>query len=153
MVSLCSCVATEPAYSLRTGAYAALAALVAACQTELPRDAFRQVRKASFVSPSSKGDRPVFPCPLKEHEVVAALKALEGCVASTIADLRFGSSSRAITVDMRKVAGFLMSSYITTVAGFTKADPKVSEKLIGASTLAPLALPCTSMRLIESLQD
>ena len=132
MVSFCDCMVTEPSYSVTAGAYAALAALVAACQAELPQAAFRQVRKVTFTSPSSKHDSSVFPCPLKEHEAVAAVKALEACVASTIADVRFGQRSRAITIDMRKVASFLMSSYITTVDGLTKADPKVTEKLIGA---------------------
>jgi len=135
MVASSGCTANEAAYSVTADAYTALEALVTTCYDELPQAALQNVREVRFTSPSPRSDSPVFPCPLKENETVSAIKGLEACVASVIADLRFGQRSRATSVDVRKVTCFLMSAYITTVDGLTKADSRVREKLIGWSTV------------------
>ena len=73
----------------------------------------------------------LFPCPLKELEAVAAIKALEACAAAAIADLRYGKTPRLIEVDVDKTACFLMSAYISTVGGMDKTDPAVKSRLPG----------------------
>jgi len=124
----------QPHYSVKQGAAAALTALVAASDAFLPPELQlrHHIRRVVFKSPTVKGDGVVFPCPLKEQEAVAAIKALEACMAAALADLRHGQArSRVITVDMAKISCFLMSAYVTSLDGMTKVDPNVKYKLIG----------------------
>ncbi|KAK8124662.1 uncharacterized protein PG998_000421 [Apiospora kogelbergensis] len=116
-------------YSVAAEAHCALQALVSACMSELPRELDQYIDKVTFSSTSPAGDKPCFPCPLKEQEAGCALKALEGCLAGAIADLRYGSQGRDIEVDPAKVTSFLMSAYITTLDGMGKAHPKIKYRL------------------------
>ncbi|KAK6841647.1 hypothetical protein PG987_002507 [Apiospora arundinis] len=116
-------------YSVAAEAHCALQALVSACMSELPRELDQYIDKVTFSSTSPIGNKPCFPCPLKEQEAGCALKALEGCLAGAIADLRYGSQGRNIVVDPARVTCFLMSAYITTLDGMGKAHPKIKYRL------------------------
>lgn len=119
-----------PRYSVVGESSAVLRKLAESCRYELPQAALRNVAKVEFV-PSPKGDKVYFPCPLKEIEATAAIKALEACLAGAIADLRDGRETRTLAVDMDRVACFLMSTYMTTVDGMCKTDAEVKSRLIG----------------------
>ncbi|KAK7951726.1 uncharacterized protein PG986_007454 [Apiospora aurea] len=116
-------------YSVAAEAHCALQALVSACMSELPRELGQYIDKVIFFSSSPTGDKPCFPCPLREQEAGCALKALEGCLAGAITDLRYGRQERTIDVDLAKVTCFLMSAYITTLDGMGKAHPKIKYRL------------------------
>ena len=86
----------------------------------------------SNVSFTSSRDLPYFPIPFKETEVTAALKAVEGCVASALADLEYGQSQhRTITVNLQKTTAFLFQAYLATVDGYGKLDTQVKGYLKG----------------------
>lgn len=55
---------------------------------ELPAEFLQYVERVRFLKYSKTGDAVCFPCPLREQEAVAALKALEGCAAAAIANIR-----------------------------------------------------------------
>lgn len=78
-------------------------------------------------------DRPYFPIPFKETELSAALKAVEGCVASSLADERFGNETagRRIVVDQEKTTAFLFQAYLARVGGLGKLDKNVRSFLKG----------------------
>ncbi|KAI8175551.1 Formyl-CoA:oxalate CoA-transferase [Colletotrichum sp. SAR 10_70] len=116
-----------PSYSVREGAENALAALVSACQQQLPPEFVEHLRNVTFSTPL--GDTAFFPCPLKEQDATASIKALEGMAAAAIADLRYGQASRDIDVDVARTACFLISAYLTTVDGMDKAHPNVKSKI------------------------
>ncbi|GKT53435.1 CaiB/BaiF family enzym [Colletotrichum tofieldiae] len=117
-----------PSYSVKEGSENALAALVAACQQQLPPEFVEHLRNVTFTTPL--GDAAFFPCPLKEQEATASIKALEGMAAAAIADLRHGPpSQRDIEVDLARTACFLISAYLTTVDGMDKAHPDVKSKI------------------------
>lgn len=120
-------------YSVVNESRRALERLADLCEHLLPQDVLQNVKNVDFV-PSPTGDRVYFPCPLKEVETTAAIKALEGAVAAAIADLQDGRKPRTVSVDIDKIACFLMSTYLTTVDGLGKMDPDVKFKLIGQST-------------------
>lgn len=113
-------------YSVIHGAHAALKKLIESCGNAVPAEFVQYQTKITFSSPSSK-DRVLFPCPLKEQDAIAAIKALEACAAAAIADLRWHKKKegRQIKVDLNKSACFLMSAYLTTVGGMDKTDPRV----------------------------
>ena len=117
--------------SVSDGAREALRTLTLSSQDHIP-EAFRtHIHNVHFTSSLSSRDMVLFPCPLKEQEAVAAIKALEACAAAAIADLRYGKEPRFIEVDIDKTACFLMSAYISTVDGMDKADPAVKTRLPG----------------------
>ncbi|KAE8452577.1 hypothetical protein EG329_013836 [Mollisiaceae sp. DMI_Dod_QoI] len=70
-----------------------------------------------------------FPIPLKETEIAAALKAVEGCVASALADLRGGQQRRMIKVNLEKTTCWLMSMYLAKIGGLSKLDDGVKDLL------------------------
>ena len=77
-----------------------------------------------------------FPIPLKETETTAALKAVEGSVAAEIAALRYGDDRlRHVTINLEKVACFLLSSYLATVGGYGKLDPRAKNIIKGLMPL------------------
>lgn len=122
---------TAPSYSVKEGSENALAALVAACQRQLPPEFLHHLQNVAFTAPL--GDTAFIPCPLKEQEATASIKALEGMAAAAIADLRHGyQARREIEVDMARTACFLISAYLTTVDGMDKAHPNVKSKIPGA---------------------
>lgn len=67
---------------------------------------------------------PLFPIPLKETETTSALKALEGLVATLLADLGDVDEKppRNVIVDLDRCAAFLFQAYLTTIGGFGKSQ-------------------------------
>ncbi|KAI1840117.1 hypothetical protein JX266_013682 [Neoarthrinium moseri] len=107
-------------YSVVDGAYVALEALVSACKSELPLQVRKYMSNVTFSASNPNQDTICFPCPLKEQESGSALKALEGCAAAAIIDLRHGQQPSDVKVDVGRVTGFLMSAYLTTLDGMGK---------------------------------
>lgn len=124
-------VSTTSAYTTAAGSIAALHALVASCQGQLPPELLPYIQKVYFTSLFGDDDVLYFPCPFKAREAVSALKALEGCAAAAIADLRYGRAPRFIEVDLDRTACFLMSAYVTTIDGLDKGHEDVKSLLVG----------------------
>lgn len=123
-------------YSVTEGAAAALKTLLAATHRQLPSDFIGHLQDVSFVSPSTAApDGVFFPCPLREQEAAAAIKALEACAAAAIADLRYGAKARAVEVDLTKTACFLISAYMSTIDGMDKTHEGVKSKIPGTHAL------------------
>ncbi|KAL7626306.1 hypothetical protein AAE478_003077 [Parahypoxylon ruwenzoriense] len=115
--------------SVSEGAKDAFKTLWQSIKAELPREFLRYVGHVIFSSYSQTGDVVCFPCPLREQEAVAALKALEGCAAAAIADIRRTKRERIINVTLERVASFLMSAYITNIDGLDKCNTKIKERI------------------------
>lgn len=117
-------------YSVVGGAYAALQGLASACKAELPREVDDYIDHVMFSNKSPSGDTICFPCPLKEQEAGLALKAVEGCAAAALADLRFGKQQgRIVNVNLERITCFLMSAYVTTLDGMDKGHAKIKYRL------------------------
>ncbi|KAH8159572.1 hypothetical protein CIB48_g8679 [Xylaria polymorpha] len=119
----------EVSYSVSNNANCAIKALLQASQSELPVEFFRYAQDVIFDSRSITGDSVCLPCPLRQQEACAALKALEGCAVAAIADLQRKGRRREIVVNLEQVTCFLMSTYITTLDGLDKSSPKISHRL------------------------
>ncbi|KAH8819115.1 CoA-transferase family III domain-containing protein [Xylogone sp. PMI_703] len=79
---------------------------------------------------TSSRNLPYFPIPFKETETAAALKALEGCIASALADLKDGDHrKRNVTVNLERATNFLFQAYVATVGGYGKLDKGVKSML------------------------
>ncbi|OIW33451.1 CoA-transferase family III [Coniochaeta ligniaria NRRL 30616] len=116
-------------YSVIDGANVALDSLLLSIHGQLADEIVHYAKDVLFSSPSPCGAALQFPCPLKEQEATAAIKALEACVVAAIADLRYGVKPRPIHVDIEKIACFLMSAYLTTIDGLGKGDARVRAKI------------------------
>ncbi|OAA50497.1 CAIB/BAIF family enzyme [Metarhizium rileyi] len=92
-------------------------------------------------------DRPYFPIPFKETELSAALKAIEGCIASALADDKFGkeNAGRAITVNHEKTTAFLFQTYLAKVGGLGKLDKSVRTLLKDTDLLQAQSNPYRRM--------
>ncbi|KAI3336883.1 CoA-transferase family III [Xylariaceae sp. AK1471] len=119
----------EASYSVGEHARHALKTLLQASPSELPVEFFRYVQDVVFDNYSITGDSVCLPCPLRQQEACAALKALEGCAVAAIADLQRKEGRRKITVNVERVTCFLLSAYITTLDGLGKSNPKISRRL------------------------
>lgn len=133
-------------YSVINGAYDALQALAAACNSELPLVFQDHLKHVTFTASSTCTDTVCFPCPLKEQDLGSALKAMEGCLVSMIADLRYGSHESDVVVDVSKVTCFLMSAYLTTLDGMGKSHTKIKYRLPGGSLNSVLTL-CSQLKI------
>ncbi|KAI0834939.1 hypothetical protein F5Y06DRAFT_145445 [Hypoxylon sp. FL0890] len=127
--------AASVSHSVSEGAKHAFRYLWKSTQTELPNEFLKYVEQVVFLKYSRTGDTVCFPCPLREQEAVAALKALEGCAAAAIADTRGATRERAINVTLERVTSFLMSAYITNIDGLDKCNPKTKERIPGSSRI------------------
>jgi hypothetical protein len=116
-------------YTLLEGTRSALEQLLARAKENLPEECLSHISKVHF-STANTGS-PYFPSPLKQTEAISALKAVEAGVASAIADLSNGPMPRKIDVDLERATAFLFSTYLATVGGMDKADPKVKKLLKG----------------------
>ncbi len=121
-------------YSMVCGAKQALRDLRSLVGDQIPPEAVSYLDKVTF-STCSDGHRIYFPCPFKENEAAAALKAVEASVVAAISDLRYGPQTRKINIDLEKTAAFLFSTYIATIGGMGKGDPGVKSKLKGKLVL------------------
>lgn len=86
------------------------------------------------VSFSSSHNEIYYPIPFKETETLAALKGVEGAVASAIADLRFGEQKRNVKINLEKATAFGCQAYMAKLDGLSKLDPAVKSKLKGRSS-------------------
>jgi hypothetical protein len=118
-------------YSIVDGATSALSSLLFSVHCQLPDEILDYAKHVHFTSSSSTGAALRFPCPLKEQEATAAIKALEACAVGALADLRCGIRPRTLKIDVERIACFLMSAYLTTIDGLGKGDLRVKEKLPG----------------------
>ncbi|KAH9900609.1 CoA-transferase family III [Xylariomycetidae sp. FL2044] len=116
-------------YTVSQGAKDAFDCIVQSSNSELPTEFLHYVQDAVFSKRTYVADAVCFPCPLREQEALAALKALEGCVAAAVADLRCQAPRRQIAVDLELVTCFLMSAYITSIDGLDKCNPKTQHRL------------------------
>lgn len=116
-------------YTLLGGTKTALEQLLAKAQGNLPKESLPHIAKIHF-STANTGS-PYFPSSLKQTEAITALKAVEAGVASAIADLQNGPQTRNINVDLERATAFLFSTYLATVGGMDKANPKVKKLLKG----------------------
>ncbi|KAF1985271.1 alpha-methylacyl-CoA racemase [Aulographum hederae CBS 113979] len=108
-------------YSMEASVRDALRTLQCASRSQVPEEIWPLVDKIAIRTVNH--GNPYFPCPFKETETLAALKAVEAGLAAGIANLRYGQDARAMSVDLERVSCSLISAYVTTVNGFTKADP------------------------------
>ncbi|KAI1433593.1 CoA-transferase family III [Xylaria sp. CBS 124048] len=116
-------------YSVTDNAYHAMETLRRASHSELPVEFTRYIPDVAFECRSTTGDSVCLPCPLRQQEACAALKALEGCAVAAVADLQGKEGRRKITVNLERVTCFLMSAYITSLDGLDKSNPKISCRL------------------------
>ncbi|KAI2630995.1 CoA-transferase family III [Hypoxylon sp. NC1633] len=116
-------------FSVSEGAKDVLKQLCKSTKTELPSQFLQYVNSVMFSTYSHSGDSVCFPCPLREQETVGALKALEGCAAAAIADIRGTKRERLISVSLERVTSFLMSAYITNIDGLDKCNPRIKERI------------------------
>lgn len=88
--------------------------------------------KADAVEFYSAHNQVYFPIPFKETETLAALKGIEGLVAATIADLRYGLPEKwDVKVNLERATAFGFQAYMAKVDGLSKLDPAVKTKLKG----------------------
>jgi hypothetical protein len=120
--------------TILSGTRLALEQLLAKAKEHLPEECLSHVAKVNF-STANTGS-PYFPSPLKQTEAISALKAVEAGVASAIADLRKGPKAIKINVDLERATAFLFSTYLATVGGMDKPNPRVKKLLKGRSTEA-----------------
>lgn len=115
------------ANALLSGTRTALEQLLAKAKDNLPEESLPHIANIKFTTANTGS--PYFPSPLKQTEAISALKAVEAGVASAIADLHHDQKDRHIAVDLERATAFLFSTYLTTVGGLDKSNPKV-KKLI-----------------------
>lgn len=92
------------------------------------------------VSFNSSHNQIYFPIPFKETETLAALKGVEGSVAATIADLRYGPAAqkRNVKINLERATAFGCQAYMAKVDGLSKLDPEVKKKLKGMLKIVDL---------------
>jgi hypothetical protein len=112
---------------LLAGTTTALAQLLTKAKGNLPEESLPHIANVKF-STANTGS-PYFPSPLKQTEAISALKAVEAGVASAIADLQDAQRPRSIAVDLERATAFLFSTYLATVGGFDKSNPKAKRLL------------------------
>jgi hypothetical protein len=122
-------------YSVLDGARKATVALRKLTADELPPEIFQHLDDVTLTT-STDGTQIYFPCPFKETEALVALKSVEASVVAAIADLRFlqKDRKRKIEINLERTATFLFSTYIATIGGLGKQNPKVKSKLKGSDT-------------------
>jgi hypothetical protein len=99
-------------------------------QLNLPSEVVDNKYDVEFYSAT---DEIYFPIPFKETETISALKAVEGLVASAIADLRHGKQpqKRKVRVSLERATSFAFQAYRAKVDGLGKLDENVKNKLKG----------------------
>ena len=88
--------------------------------------------KQGLINFTGSHDKPYFPIPFKETETAAALKAIEGSIATLLAEAKYGAEQkREITVDQEKTTAFLFQAYLARIGGLGKMDKEVRKLLKG----------------------
>jgi hypothetical protein len=83
---------------------------------------------ASKVNIHGEEDWPVIPTLWREAEAITALKSLEAAVAMALGKVRY-SIDQTAEIDMDHSTIFLFMSYLSTIDGFGKWDPRSLERL------------------------
>jgi hypothetical protein len=99
---------------------------------QIPLECIQLAKDVAFTNLSH--GLPDFPCPFKENEAIAALKAVEAGIAASIANLAIGEADREAIVNVQRASCFLFSAYLATIGGHNKADPKSKTLLKSKST-------------------
>jgi hypothetical protein len=92
----------------------------------IPPEVKALVSRTTFTNASP----PILPCPFRQLEAAAALKAIEGAAANAIGKERFGYE-QDVSVDLQHATLFLFMAYLATVDGLRKQDKGVKAKLKG----------------------
>ncbi|WEW58226.1 hypothetical protein PRK78_003694 [Emydomyces testavorans] len=88
-------------------------------ELSLPSDLEAIAKNVEF---TSEEDNIYFPIPLKETETASALKGIEVVVACSLANLKYGSRSRKIKINLEHATCFLFQTYLSTIDGLGKYD-------------------------------
>ena len=102
--------------------------------------------KFNNVTFTSQSEGIYFPIPFKETETSAALKAIEAGIVGELARLRYGTSTPPnITIQLEKVACFMSATYIASIDGNRKLDPKAKMRLKDTDLLKAQSIPYRRM--------
>lgn len=117
-------------YSVRDECRRCLDKVLQLAGQQIPREFRQHIPDVTFSAPKD-ADVVSLPCPFKETEALAVLKAVEACAAAAIADLRYSPRRRRIDIDLERATCFLFSAYVSTVDGLDKSNPNVKPILKG----------------------
>ncbi|KAF7560223.1 hypothetical protein G7046_g3931 [Stylonectria norvegica] len=100
----------------------------------------------NLVSFTAHRDKPYFPIPFKETETAAALKAIEGSVASLLAGTKgLACAKNKVNVNLDKATAFLFQAYLAKVGGYGKLDKEVKALLKDTDLLQAQSIPYRRM--------
>lgn len=97
-------------------------------ELNLPKSARSLAKNVKF---TSEKNTIYFPIPFKETETTSALKGVEALVATALANLKYGESSRKIEINLEQTTCFLFQTYLSTIDGLGKYDVGIKAKLKG----------------------
>ena len=117
--------ASRPAYSTLSESKTAFKNLLA--DEKLPLSPEIRVL-ASRIKIHGEEDWPVIPTLWRETEAITALKSLEAVIAIALGKIRYDLDQTA-EIDMDHATIFLFMSYLSTIDGFGKWDPRSVERL------------------------
>ena len=117
--------APRPAYSTLSESKTAFRNLLA--DEKLPLSPEIRVL-ASRIKIHGEEDWPVIPTLWRETEAITALKSLEAVIAIALGKIRYDLDQTA-EIDMDHATIFLFMSYLSTIDGFGKWDPRSVERL------------------------
>jgi hypothetical protein len=102
--------------------------------------------KFNNITFTSQSEEIYFPIPFKETETSAALKAVEAGLVAELSRMRYGTAtSPKITIQLEKVACFLFATYIASIDGYRKLDPKAKMRLKDTDLLKAQSIPYRRM--------
>lgn len=126
---------SSAAYSMLQETQKALERLLQVAKCQIPSECKELITGTTFTTANT--GTPDFPCPFKETEATGALKAVEAGIATAIANLRYGEQPRKAVVDLERASCFLFSTYVATVGGYDKGNPKSRSLLKGIEDKYP----------------
>lgn len=74
------------------------------------------------------GGEPTIPTPWRETEAISSLKGIEAAIVLALGKLRYGVDQTA-DIDTDHATTFLFMSYLSTIDGYGKWDPKSVARL------------------------
>ncbi|KAJ9668186.1 hypothetical protein H2201_001615 [Coniosporium apollinis] len=114
-------------YSMLEETEKTLETLLQLAKDQIPQECRRLIANVKFETANTGS--PYFPCPFKETEAVAALKAVEAGIAASIANLIEGERDRRICVNLERASAFVFSAYLSTIGGMNKGNKRVTSIL------------------------
>ena len=95
---------------------------------------------------TSQSEDIYFPIPFKETETSAALKAIEAGLVAELSRIRYDSTTLPkITIQLEKVACFMFATYIASIDGYRKLDPRAKTRLKDTDLLKAQSIPYRRM--------